>query len=572
MTAQVDGIEDPNLRVTALYRMAELCEGPMADRKAARAWYEQILEAAPGYLPALEGLERVYTHLEEWAHLATIYERRAELAADAAGSALQLHRAGSVLENRIGDAAQGLVFYKRALEHAPDFPPSLDAHNRLSSDAGDWGAVADALLSAASATADVNTEVSLTYRAARVLADHVDNPQGAMEALRRCLLLSPGFRPAILLQRDLASAASAWKDVYDLQRLEAEATEDPARRAWRMLVAADAATRIDEVDSLGVIRGVLDEAPTHPGALAALELEAHRTGDLDTVLLLLRQRAARAEDDAVRARVGARMADAAAEAGDETAAAQALSEVAHAESDGRPLLALARLAERLGFWEEAERALAAAGAVEQRARLMEVWSKDTDAIVAGWRAAFEADGAGIAAASGLERSLSRAGLRDGLAAAHAGIADAAGSPAVTSVHALLAGHLMEAEGDVEGARVRYEAAFAVRLGGGKAFDALRRLSVQAADADAIATLYGRLDDPDPVGLLDALEGAEANDAAADVLKARLADSPGDLEALVHLEQVLAAGERWKEAFEMLGERLAVTGSEEERQAISGKRR
>jgi tetratricopeptide (TPR) repeat protein len=571
MAEQLDAIDDPNLLVTTLYRMGELCEGPLQDGEGARKWFERILQTAPGYLPALEGLERVYSSLGEWAQLASIYEQRAGLAEDPADVALQLHRAGSVHENRIGDADQGLVFYKRALENLPHFPPSLDAHNRLASAAGEWGAVAAALQAAAGSTSDANAEVSLTYRAARVLADHAGDADAAMAGLRRCLELSPGFLPAILLLRDLAAASGSWRDVYQLQQLEADGTQDLDRRAWRMLVAADAASQLEDVDALGVIRSVLDQAPSHAGAQAALEVEAHRTGDADTVLLLLRQRAASAEDDAVRARVGARLADAASEVGDDTAVVQALSEVAHAQSEGRPLQALARLAERLGFWEEAERALAAEGSAAERARLCETWSKDPDAVVAAWRAAFEADD-GLAAAAGLERALSRAGSRDGLAAAHGRIADTVEASSVAAVHGLLAGHLLEADGDKDGALARYEAAFAARPGAGKAFDALRRLAVQGGDAEQIAGLYARLEGDDGAGLLDALESADAHEAAARVLRARLEAAPGDLEALVHLEQVLAAAGEWKAAFEALGERLAVTGAEDERAAITAKRR
>lgn len=572
MGQHLDAIDDPNLLVTSLYRMGELCEGPLEDGAGARVWYERILDTAPGYLPALEGLERVYTGLGEWAQLASIYEQRAALADDPAAVALQLHRAGSVFENRIGDAEKGLSFYRSALEHLPDFPPSLDAHNRLASAAGEWAEVAAALQRAAAATSDANAEVSLTYRAARVLADHAGDAEAAMTGLRRCLELSPGFLPAILLLRDLASASGAWRDVYQLQQLEADGTQDPGRRAWRMLVAADAAAHLDDVDALGVIRNVLDQAPEHPGAQAALEVEAHRQGDPATLLLLLRQRAAAADDDAVRARVGARMADAASEAGDDTAVLQALSEVAHADVEGRPLLALARLAERLGFWEEAERALATGGTAAERARLSESWSKDPDAVVAAWRAAFEADEGDANAAAGLERALSRVGSREGLAAAHGRIADTVGAPAVASVHGLLAGHLLEADGDTDGARVRYEASFAARPGAGKAFDALLRLAVQGASADAITALFAQNGGEGSQGHVDALESAEANEAAAGVLRTRLGADPGDLEALVHLEQVLSASGEWRAVFEALGERLAVTGAEDEREAISAKRR
>jgi hypothetical protein len=180
LEAQLDGLDDPNLVVTTLYRMSEIAEGPLEDLAAARGWYERILDTAPGYLPALEGLERVYAGLEDWERHAAVFEQRAVLAEDPRAVVAQLHRAGEVCEHRIGDADRALGFYRRALEASPAFLPSLDAFGRLAAAAGDWAGLAASLQAAAGATEAPNEEVSLTYRAARILADKVGDDAGAI--------------------------------------------------------------------------------------------------------------------------------------------------------------------------------------------------------------------------------------------------------------------------------------------------------------------------------------------------------------------------------------------------------
>ena len=154
LSEYITRLDDPHLAVTTLYRMGELCEGPLGDQEGARKHFEAILDTAPGYLPALEGLERVYTRLEAWDSLAAVYEQRALLCEDPQGIALQLHRAGAVCEFRLAEHARARDFYCRALEQVADFPPSLDAYARILEAEGDWAQLARILSAAAKVTRD----------------------------------------------------------------------------------------------------------------------------------------------------------------------------------------------------------------------------------------------------------------------------------------------------------------------------------------------------------------------------------------------------------------------------------
>ena len=207
-------MDDANLVVTSLYRMGELCEGRLDDPKGARQWFERILQTAPGYLPALEGLERTYTALGAWNELSGIYEQRAGLAESATSSALFLHRAGSTWENRIGESDRATELYRAALAAVPNFAPSLDALSRLLGAASAWSDLAQILATAADASEDVNEVVSLRYRSARVSADRVGDGDAAAVQLRMCLEMSPAFLPALSLLRTLALASSDMATAY----------------------------------------------------------------------------------------------------------------------------------------------------------------------------------------------------------------------------------------------------------------------------------------------------------------------------------------------------------------------
>jgi len=582
LQAHVAKLDDPNLVVTAQYRMGEICEGPLNDQAGARSWFEKILDIAPGYLPALEGLERVYTRLTAWDQLAAVYEQRSILAEDPQGKALQLHRAGAVFEFRLQDGDRARDCYQRALDQVADFPPSLDAMARILEQHDDWAGLALVLAKAAEATTDSNEVVSLTYRSARILADRVNDAARAIELLRRCLELSPGFLPAINLLRELSAETGAWREVYELQRLEADAADDLDRRHWRMLVAAEAATRLDDIDTRSVVDEILQEDGGHRGALWVIEAEALAGADLGALVSVYQRIAASTEDESERVRVAVRIADLAADAGDTVSAMQAVSEVVGAEGEGRPLFALSRVAESLNYWEEAQRALAAAGtpvARAETARLQESYLEDAVAAAEAWRGLLADDPDNLQAAAGLERNVAQQGDHAGLAKAHALLAKGLAQDPIRRVHALFAGHLFDTLEQPDEAQTWYQLAFELDPVPGKAHTALVRLIAQKGDADGLAALFGALEPARPEGHAAALEeanlSAEAAEAWSKVLSDRSeAGEPAErlLPVLVRLEQNQIQAGAWRDAFTTLSERLALTTSESGRDAIESKRR
>jgi tetratricopeptide (TPR) repeat protein len=201
---------------------------------------------------------------------------------------------------------------------------------------------------------------------------------------------------------------------------------------------------------------------------------------------------------------------------------------------------------------------------------------DAPAAAEAWRSVLAASPGDVSAAFGLERTLGRQGSRDGLAAAHEVLATSGLAPEVRGVHALLAGHLYEAEGQVEAARANYLRALEVGSGG-KAFQALRRLAVGSRDPAALAHLYQGLDPAQPQGLAGAQEEAELWSEAAESWRGVLAGLPaedrvGRLSALLHLDCALSALEDWVGVHEVMGVWAQLSQDPTERATIEGRRR
>lgn len=552
-------LSDPSVVVTALYRMGETCEGTLSDQAGARKHYEAVLDVAPGYLPALEGLERVYTRLEAWAELAAIYEQRALLAEDPATIALQRHRAGSVYDFRLKNEPKAIEQYRLALEAVPDFPASLDAYVRAMEVRDDWAALAGALRAAGASTRDSNGSVSFYYRAGRVLADRTDDLPGAMACLLKSLELSPGFLPAVLLLKELAARQGDWSEYYRLERSQADLSEDLERRHWRLFAAAEAAQRIPEADPGQLVREVLREDPAHVGAVTLAERIASAQGDNTGLAAIYQRLASATQDEGEKVRALVRATELLADAGDGASVVAGIGAIAATAVEGRPMQALARTAEALGQPEAAIRALGVDGAANQVevARIQHEALGNVDAAATAVQPLLDSGNDARAAVVALQTTRDRALL----GRAHRTLALGATDGSVRSMHASTSALLFAAAGLDDDALAMWQVAFDADPRLGRSFDGLKAALVTRKDAAGLAALYGRLPAQDRSGLGDALEEAGDVAGAVEAWRNEMATAVDPLPWSARVERGLAALGDWKGVFELLRTRMATVGGQ-----------
>ncbi len=557
-------LDDPSVMVTVLYRMAETCEGPLADHEGARRHFERVLDFAPGYLPALEGLERVYTRLSAWGELAAIYEQRALLSEDPHSIALQRHRAGAVYDFRLADGPRAHEQYRLALGALPDFAPSLDAYSRAMEASEQWAELARALRTAAAATRDSNEAVSLAYRAGRVLADRTDLLPEAMASLERCLELSPGFLPAVLLLKELAARQGDWSLCFRLERGQAEMSEDLGRRHWRLYAAAEAAQRLPDADPAQLVREVLRDDPAHFGATQLAERMAWSQSDVGALVDLLVKRGAATQDEAERARSFARATELAADTGNSEVLLSGIGEVLAATGvAGRPLGAIARVAETAGYPEESLRALQEAGQADgvDAARLRQHALGDAEGAVRILAAVLETADNPVAATL-LSRLSREPDLR---ARAHAALSRTSSGGEIRSLHATEAAVLYEATGDAEAALSSWWSAFEAAPRPGRAFDGLRNALVRRQDSESLCKAFDQLDPDARAGLGDALEEAGDVGGAVNAWRVALAAAEVQLPWLLRLERGLETAGDWQGLLAVLQARASSSdGAAQER--------
>jgi tetratricopeptide (TPR) repeat protein len=536
-------LQDPSLLVTLWYRAGETAEGPLGDLANARIYYERVLELAPGYLPVLEALERVYHRVGAWAELAAVYEQRALLAEEPAGGALLRHRAGATYEVRLGDFTRAKECYRSVLTAVPDFSPSVDAYARLLEGDSEWVELGRVLRAAASTTRDSMEAVSLYYRAGRVLADHTTDTDGACACLKKALENSPGFLPAVLLLKDLVANAGKLDELLVLERAQADMGEDTERRHWRLLAAAEIARAAGE-DADGLASLVLREQPSLESgaggaAVEVMERSALRNGDAGALASLYRAAAEAGGSGAGPAWV--RLAEVALEAGDSSVLAQAVAGAVATGGLAAPMRTLARSAESAGRMDLAAEALRVGGL-----------SASVDAVrVSGASGVFEA-----LAVDGADPALAQAALRLRASPAEAALAQqvlarAASNPGIRANHAKVAATLYRVAGNPTASLAAWVMAFDAQPTSRIAFEGLRGALIAAKDGDALRAAYARLPAEQRSGLGEALE--EAGDIAG-ALACYRAEMVGGSEPLpwsVCIERALASAGDWRGVFDLL---------------------
>ena len=565
--------EEGQGRAETLFRMGEIAEHVLKDSAGAAALYAEAAATHRNHpFAALAAAGALYG-AQQWEAAAKAYTALAETARDGDQVSRLWRMAADIHAQHLGDQDASIKAHKMAIEASALQPASIDALIQATTAGGQASEQADALLIGFQKLPNAQDRVYAGYRAARILSDLVGDPTAAQGVLNRCVELDPHCQPVVSLLRAVANQNNDWATVYDLRRIEANATDGDAR-VWHLLAAAYATMKIQGIDASAVALEILNLDASHPGALAVLERAALLQKEPSRLAGVYRRLRNGNDDPAKRTSIAVRLADLAQEAGDKQLAIRSITRVLEASVGPRPYGAMGRLAVSIENWALAEAALHADGDQKGLARLLETTSDDHKRVTATWRSISKADSDDSEAFAGLERALTRLGSREGLAETHGALARTETDPTLGNMHALLAGHLFENEDNLHDAIEHYKLAFDNAPFRGKAFDALIRIYGEQQNADAIETTFKAASVDDPIGLADALFDAGATVRAAKIYAKELSggDSLAHLPLLVRHELALASSDDWPGVFETLGRRLGLTEDEQDQALLEAQRR
>lgn len=270
---------DVERRISYLFAIGDLARGPLADPEQAEHAYRRILELRPDHLGAIHALGRVGLAAQRWRTVIDALELEAHLVRDSGQRADLLHRAGEILDERLGRREEALSRLKSVLSIDGHHPPTLATLGRIYHGEKRWADLADIYERELAVATEPANQVILLHRLAELHARHLGSVDRAIEQLRRALATDPHHAPSVQLLSRILRARQSWRELAALSELERDGFRDPSSRA----LASFQLGRIheDHLDDLAAAeRCYLQAVELRPGYRAAADALARARTEL----------------------------------------------------------------------------------------------------------------------------------------------------------------------------------------------------------------------------------------------------------------------------------------------------
>ena len=280
-------------------------EGGATDR-AIDAW-KQVQRSDPGNPDAVAALKELYLRGEKWNALVEVLKGEMDaLPADAADRKIEILRETiPIYRDHLRLDVMVINSYNAILHLRPDDQEALDALAATYEQLGRFNDLIQVLGKKAEASSDPAEQTALHMRIGKLWIDRFANYNQATRPLEQVLERDPKNREAISLLKDIYNKKRAFKQLFDVMKLEADLASDPdARQLHRLELARLAGERLHRpAEAIPLWKDVLATDPTNTEAVDALEKLAEREKDWPTVADVIERRIAATTDDKERVKL-----------------------------------------------------------------------------------------------------------------------------------------------------------------------------------------------------------------------------------------------------------------------------
>jgi tetratricopeptide (TPR) repeat protein len=268
-------------KVAYLFKVGALWEDALEDAIPAAHAYRRILKLQHDNLGALHALQRVTEKAERYDELVECLEQEAAIASETELMVGLLHRAGTILDERIGDAGGAKQRLQKALDIDPSFVPALASLGRIYYRAGHWDDLLEMYRRELAATPEDGARVALLTKMGELCERQRGKPQEAIDHYREAVEIAPGYRPAVRALGHLLREAGEYEELARLLERQAPELEDAAARALTFYRIGELyEERLDgRAGAIEFYRKALGEVPDHRPAAAALERQLEAAGE-----------------------------------------------------------------------------------------------------------------------------------------------------------------------------------------------------------------------------------------------------------------------------------------------------
>src|ERR1700690_492915 len=171
-------------------RAATLFEEKIGDVGRARPYLERMLDRQPGNEVAFQRLKQILTTSEQWAELASLYERIVAATSDRVRRAELLTEVALVAEEITGERGRAIAYYERILELDPTHEQAIRSLDVLYASEQHWDRLAH-LLERRLPGAVGDRRLDLEQQLGTLLLTRLGDPAGALACLEHVLRERP---------------------------------------------------------------------------------------------------------------------------------------------------------------------------------------------------------------------------------------------------------------------------------------------------------------------------------------------------------------------------------------------
>jgi tetratricopeptide (TPR) repeat protein len=220
----------PSLKIAYLFKVGSVWEDSLGDPVQALHAFRRLLELDPENLVALHAVQRVSERAGRHAQLVEALERESELVDDRDVKVGLLHRAGTVLDEHVGDQEGALVRFRKALDLDPTFVPALTSVGRIYHRAGRWPELLEIYDREAKVTTGPEA-VALLYEMGELCELKLADLDAAVGWYRRALELDATYRPAIRALVRRSRESRDWAGLARALEIEAASVDQAPAKA-----------------------------------------------------------------------------------------------------------------------------------------------------------------------------------------------------------------------------------------------------------------------------------------------------------------------------------------------------
>lgn len=252
-------------------------EEHLGQADAALAVAKRVLELDARNEVALDAMERIYVHKQQYDDLLSVYQRKMDLAQDADERVRIQSQLGQLFETQVKDDAKAAAAYHAVLDIAGDDLGALGSLDRIYQRGGKWNELSDILTrQLALVGPDDNRDqyFDLKYRLGRVKEQHLADVRGAFDAYRDVLDLEPSHTAArAAIEAHLADAQHQLTAAAILEPIYESEGAASARQLVRVYEIQLAVEKHDGT-SVALLRNIASLHRTMGDAEAAFEASA----------------------------------------------------------------------------------------------------------------------------------------------------------------------------------------------------------------------------------------------------------------------------------------------------------